>query len=199
MCAPDDTQKRSLRKTVLDRRDGLDREAVRSKSDLIQSTVLQMSQFGEREGVACYLSTGHEVMTDRLIEACWDSGKAVFVPARVPAERLYRLAELRPDTRLVPGPLGVKEPADPEWVAAGEMPGVFLVPGVAFDAGGGRLGHGGGYYDRLLHGEGSTGRAYKVGLAFDCQIVEAVPMQEHDVRMDAVITESRIVGSNQNR
>jgi 5-formyltetrahydrofolate cyclo-ligase len=66
---------------------------------------------------------------------------------------------------------------------------LFIVPGVAFCADGRRLGNGWGYYDRLLAGVGST--AVKVGLAFDCQLLPWLPSQEHDVRMDLVVTESR--------
>ena len=183
--------KQSLRRSIKARCRELDPETVRSKSGRIQATVMGLSQFEEAANVACYLSTGQEVMTDRLIEACRDAGKTVAVPARVPSEGRYRLSRLRRDTRLVTGALGIQEPAAPEWIDESTV-GLFLVPGVAFDADGGRLGHGGGHYDRLLCGD-TPGPAFKIGLAFDCQIVAAVPMEPMDVRMDAVVTESGIL------
>jgi len=189
--------KEDLRRRIGARCRELDLETIRSASARIQSTVMETSQFTKATNIACYLAAGQEVMTDSLIAACWDSGKALAVPARAPSERRYRLARLRADTRLAAGPLGIREPADPEWIEE-ETVGLFLVPGVAFDAEGGRLGHGGGHYDRLLHRERSAGSAYKVGLAFDCQVVAAVPMESLDVRLDAVVTESGIMKAKKN-
>lgn len=188
--------KEDLRRRIGARCRELDQESILSASASIQSRVVEMSKFTKSTDVACYLAAGQEVMTDSLVAACWDTGKALSVPAHVPSERRYRLARLRADTRLVAGPLGIREPADPEWIEE-ETVGLFLVPGVAFDVEGGRLGHGGGHYDRLLHCERAEGPAYKVGLAFDCQVVAAVPMESLDVRMDAVVTESRVMKAKQ--
>ena len=66
---------------------------------------------------------------------------------------------------------------------------LFLVPGVAFDKSGNRLGYGKGYYDQLLHN--TTG--LKIGICFDCQVVDAIPNETHDIKMDIIVTESRII------
>jgi 5-formyltetrahydrofolate cyclo-ligase len=82
--------------------------------------------------------------------------------------------------------MGIPEPARPEWVEAVDA---IVVPGLAFDAGGGRLGHGGGHYDAMLAALG-PGPA-RIGAAFDCQVVGNVPTGPRDERMDAVVTETR--------
>jgi 5-formyltetrahydrofolate cyclo-ligase len=94
-------------------------------------------------------------------------------------------------TDLVPGPYGTMDPADrlKDNVRIGQA-GAVVCPGVAFDADGRRLGRGGGHYDRFLRQV--KGRAQIIGGAFDCQISEApLPAEEHDVPMDAVVTERR--------
>ena len=97
------------------------------------------------------------------------------------------LAEGEP---LAPGRWSVPEPAAPRWVAAEDVD-LALVPGLAFDAAGGRLGHGGGYYDRLL-ARAEPRIACRAGIAWACQIVDRVPTGPHDVRMDWVVTEKEI-------
>jgi 5,10-methenyltetrahydrofolate synthetase len=116
-------------------------------------------------------------------------GQALILP-RVDRVRralaLYRVRDL--DRDLVPGVFGIREPVPSacEPAALGTVDFV-LVPGVAFDARGGRIGHGAGYYDRLLAGAGPGARL--VAAAFEVQIVDAVPMEPHDRRLDLVVTE----------
>jgi 5-formyltetrahydrofolate cyclo-ligase len=93
---------------------------------------------------------------------------------------------------LVAGRHGVREPSEGEPVDLDTLDAV-LVPGLAFDAAGRRLGRGGGFFDRLLGELRSSGRAWLCGGAFDCQVVERVPVELHDVRMDAIATESGVV------
>jgi 5-formyltetrahydrofolate cyclo-ligase len=141
--------------------------------------------------VACYLATPGEVGTDRILRACFEAGKTVAVPARRGAPSDYGLCLLTPGAPLRAGALGILEPAVLEWVEAGGMD-LIVVPGVAFDAAGRRLGHGLGCYDRLL---ADAGRAFKAGLAFDWQLVPEVPADAHDVAMDAVVTERALYGA----
>jgi 5-formyltetrahydrofolate cyclo-ligase len=92
---------------------------------------------------------------------------------------------------MVPGPIGAPEP--PTWARSvpAESIDLFLVPGLAFDAAGGRLGRGGGHYDATL--AAMPLRAPRIGLAFEAQIVPEVPREAHDVALDAVVTEDRVL------
>jgi len=92
---------------------------------------------------------------------------------------------------LEPGRFGVREPAADSPVVAPENVRVFLCPGVAFEPGGLRLGRGGGYYDRLLAGRATD--ALTIGVCLESQIVDAIPAEEHDIRMDLVVTERRLL------
>ena len=93
---------------------------------------------------------------------------------------------------VVEGRHGVREPAEGDELEPDALDAV-LVPGLAFDAAGRRLGRGGGFFDRLLADLRSSGRAWLCAGAFDCQIVERVPVEPHDVVMDAIATEAGVV------
>lgn len=138
--------------------------------------------------ICAYCSTAGEVATGPILEWCHATGRAICVPAWQPGPRRYGLAWFRPGMLLRPGPLGIPEPADPEWVAPTVPIDIALVPGLAFDLRGGRLGHGGGHFDRLL--AGLPGPCFRIGLAFDAQIVDAVPMNALDVHMHMTITQT---------
>lgn len=95
------------------------------------------------------------------------------------------------DRELVSGRHGLREPRPGLAVLDFGVLDVVLVPGVAFDAGGGRLGRGGGFYDRFLSSHGL--RAARIGVAFENQVVERVPSEAHDARVEAIVTERRVL------
>ena len=171
------------------RRAALDPEVVARASATIQARVLALASFKAATVIGVYKALPHEVQTGAICDEVLARGKCLCVPAPRPAPgRGYGLAHVSADTAWRPGPLGVPQPAALEWVA---LTGVDLVvvPGVAFDRQGGRLGHGGGHMDRLLAEPGGR-NVYKVGLAFAFQLVAGVPVDTHDIQMDLVISDS---------
>jgi 5-formyltetrahydrofolate cyclo-ligase len=179
-----------LRRQILGRRDSVD-PAVRSRlSAAATARVDALRAFQEARVPLAYASFGSELDTRPLLRQLLDGGRRLVLP-RVdrPARRLA-LHEVRDlDGELVPGTWGIPEPLADRCppVAPGEIDFV-LVPGVVFDPRGGRVGHGGGYYDRLL-------RAWPpplpplVAVAFDLQVVPVVPVLPTDHRVDLVVTE----------
>jgi 5-formyltetrahydrofolate cyclo-ligase len=120
-----------------------------------------------------------------LLEKLLPTKKICALPAFDPATQTYSARRVRNlVTDLAVGNFGIREPATgcPE-VALGDLD-LILVPGVAFDLGGRRLGRGKGFYDRLL----ANARGIKCGIAFDVQIVKAVPVEIHDMRMNFIVT-----------
>ena len=178
--------KDEIRRAVGVQRAGLDAEWVARQSLKVAERVLGMREFGEAETVFLYLAMEGEVSTDRINEACRESGKTVFVPARKGGA--YAVCLLEAGMPLGHGPWGVPQPASPAWSSAA-LVDLAVVPGVAFDATGARLGHGGGYYDRLL---AEMPQAFRVGVGFEFQVFETVPTQAHDVGMDALATPARL-------
>ncbi len=164
---------------------------VRAKSAAIREWLVALPPFASARVVLAYVSRGNEVMTHELIQQLLAEGRRVGVPV-FDADRAEYHASLIDEFPgdLVAGQLQILEPRPEKVRRIGrDQFAAVLVPGVAFDPHGGRLGRGKGYYDRLLEGAPSV----KIGLAYEFQIVEEVPVHEHDVPMDFIITETRII------
>lgn len=182
--------KLALRRQVLAARDALSPEARASAGARIVASIAALPSFAGARAVLLTLPFGSEWDTLPLVRAALEAGRAVVVPRVDAATRmlaLHAIADPARDVarghRGIPEPLPhcpAVEPAAIDWV---------LVPGVAFDLTGGRLGYGGGYYDRLLPLVPPA--AARVAGAFDLQIVERVPAGPQDVAVDAIVTESR--------
>lgn len=180
-------EKESLRKTIKKRRKSLGPDWMRNMSESIEATVIELDAFNEARTVACYLAMAPEVQTSTILEVCWNRGKRVCVPVWCGDGINYKFAWLERTETTVEGPNGIPQPdmpvmADPKQID------MVIVPGLAFDAAGNRLGHGGGYYDRLLSDK-KLRRAFRVGLAFGFQLVTSVPVNRADERMNVVVTE----------
>jgi 5-formyltetrahydrofolate cyclo-ligase len=141
--------------------------------------------------VMAFLSTHSEIDTEPLIVTALADGKVVAVPRIVPGpERRLEVVRLRGiGDPTEPGPFSIREPVSGELLDPASVELVF-VPGLAFDDLGGRLGHGGGYFDRLLAGPARG--AARCAMGFELQVVEPLPMQGHDVRMQFILTEARL-------
>ncbi len=152
--------------------------------------VSQAPAFRERARLALYAALPDELPTRPLYEVARTLGKVLLWP-RIAAEGDLEFAPCRRWEDLVPERYGVlAPPPGQESVALGEND-LLLVPGVAFDLRGGRLGRGGGYYDRVL-GEIGKGGPLSLGVGFEFQLVEEVPREPHDQALDALVTESRL-------
>jgi len=181
-----------IRRTIREKRRLLDMSRAEQDSVLAQDALLGMPEFAGVRSVFCYLATAQEVRTDRVVHRCWQEGKVVCVPALRRDAQKYCPAVLAEDTELAAGPMGIEEPAAPEWIPMTDVD-LAVVPGVAFDPMCRRVGHGGGHYDRMLAGRGDEQSLFRVGLAFEFQVLEEVPANEKDVQLDAVVTERRII------
>lgn len=147
--------------------------------------VLALPEVGAASSVMAFASFGTEIPTDPLVEGLLASARRVLMPL-VDGRRL-RAAPIASLSDLAPGYHGIREPAAP--AAVEPAADVILVPGVAFDSAGRRLGYGGGFYDEFL----AEARGLRVGYCFDCQIVDAVPAGPGDAAVEIVVTEARVV------
>lgn len=144
--------------------------------------------------VGCYLARPWEVRTERFVEYCWSTGRQVWVPAVQGRAGQYEWCRYSAGAGVVRGPWGVEQPAVLHPMRGGDLD-VVVVPGVAFDSRGNRLGYGGGHFDRLLEGI----RGLKVGVAFDFQVVGRLPVEPSDRAVELVITEQREISCRGNR
>ena len=187
MAAENKELKETIRRQVRETRRRIDPVKVQAASASIAGKVLKLGEFVRASKVGCYMALPHEVQMYRVIETCWAQGKAVGVPVYDRNRKDYGFAWYRQGEATGFGPEKIPQPLTIHPAVVSELDFV-LVPAVAFDPGGRRLGHGGGYYDRLLKGYSG----FKVGVAFEFQMVDAVPLEAHDVDVDLVITEKRI-------
>ena len=139
--------------------------------------------FRAARAVGAYLPLPDEVDVRPLFQM---PNKLFYIPAFDEASGDYRMARLTTD--LKKGRFGILEPAAPVFAAEDELD-LIIVPGVAFDRAGHRIGRGGGFYDRLL----PQYRAVRAGICFGFQCLKTVPAQAHDIRMDWVATETEIL------
>jgi 5-formyltetrahydrofolate cyclo-ligase len=139
--------------------------------------------------VATFAPLGAEVDGLLAVERARGRGAMIVFPRilDLEGERLLAFAPCEP-AELVKGPVGALEPSASCAAVAPEAIDVVLVPGVAFSVDGHRLGRGGGYYDAAL---AALPRAFRIGLAFDVQVLPALPREPHDAAIDALVTESR--------
>lgn len=192
MRSPAVRSKQEIRDIVKSKRVELASEWLAAASVAAQDRVLGLAEFGAAGVVGCYMAMTAEVGTGALVEHCYRAGKSVCVPAMDPGTRTYRLAAMPEGAVMVAGCMGIPEPAVKEWVPVAEV-GCIVVPGLGFDARGGRVGYGGGNYDRILDPVRGSRECFKVGLAFDFQVFELVPKDGNDVVMDAIVTEDRLI------
>lgn len=144
-----------------------------------------LSFFQEARTILLYHSLKDEVRTHAFIEK-WRSKKTILLPI-VEGEDL-QLKVYNGSSYLKTGAYGIKEPVG-ETFTDYEKIDLTIIPGVAFDSHGNRLGRGKGYYDRLL----PKIKAYKIGICFSFQITEKIPTEDHDTQMNLIITEKGIV------
>jgi 5-formyltetrahydrofolate cyclo-ligase len=155
----------------------------------IVQRIQTLETFRTARSVGAYMPLPDEVNIAPLFQ-CLETNcvreQRFFIPAFDESIGSYRMA--RWTLELKKGRFGIPEPAEPVFAAEDELD-LILVPGVAFDRVGRRVGHGGGFYDRLL----PQYRVSRAGICFDFQCLGAVPAEEHDIRMNWVVTETQIL------
>lgn len=180
--------KQALRKQLRSVRAALPASACESRSAAITSRVLALEELRAVETVLAFASIGNEVRTQALIDAFHAEGKRVALPRVVDRALTLHLAkqgqELRAGAFSVPEP-----PADAPPIPAGEVD-FALIPALAVDPRGYRIGYGGGYYDRLLP---QLQNALSCAVVYDFQLVAEVPELPFDVTVDLIVTDAQVI------
>ncbi|HIJ95397.1 MAG TPA: 5-formyltetrahydrofolate cyclo-ligase [Desulfuromonadales bacterium] len=182
--------KRSLRAQLLAERRSLNRHLWLTSSRAAQKNLLSLAEFQRAECIALYAPAHNETDTSLLLTAACASGKRVLYPAVCGQKMVFRRLE-SPES-LQKGAFGIMEPCPACTEHGIDEVDLIVVPGVAFDLTGHRIGYGKGFYDRFLHHSGRT--AHLIGLCHDFQLIEGpIQIDPHDIPMEIVVTETRIV------
>ena len=179
--------KKDIRKKIFAERKLRTDEQIEAMSLTITDKVTALPAFKNADRILVYADYNHEVVTEYLIKEAWKAGKEVAVPKVVGKDMVfYKLTDL---ARLEPGYFGIPEPVSGEIVNWSKA--LMIMPGVAFDRANHRVGYGGGFYDRYL--EKMPEDCEKAILCRESLMCDEIPTEEHDERMDLVISEHGII------
>lgn len=185
--------KKEIRKSILDSRKSLEPLAFQEKSENIVSQLVNSDSYKNSTVIMAYVDFRNEVSTKNFIKKALNDNKRVIIPISIVETKELLLSELKDyDNELKSGTYGILEPKK-EFIRETnkDIIDLILVPGVAFDLKGYRVGYGAGYYDRFL--KGISPKVPKIALAFDLQIVDNAYPDSHDFPVDYIITESMYV------
>ncbi len=184
--------KYTLRKQNKAKRDQMAKEEFKVKCSAILDVLLGLPEYLIADDLFTYVSIGNEVDTTWLITNAFLSGKRVYVPKVLDKKSMefYQITKLN---ELTPGTLGILEP-EPNILGQMEKERnqIMIVPGLAFDQMGNRIGYGGGYYDRYFI-EHPNKNLSRIALAFDFQMEEVLQAEQYDVPVHKIVTENRII------
>ena len=170
---------------------GVQPQEREAKSRLACDLLVATKQFQDASTIMLFLSLPHEIETAEAILAAWQSDKTVAVPKVSWEQRHMIPVQINSlETGLSTNSWGLRNPTTGKPVPFGDID-LVVTPGLAFDAKGNRLGRGGGYYDRFLAHDRL--KACKCGFAFAEQVIDSVPVNEHDQSMDMLITDAGII------
>ncbi|GAB5604139.1 5-formyltetrahydrofolate cyclo-ligase [Sideroxyarcus sp. TK5] len=193
-------RKLTLRQRIIAARENLAASERLRLSHAILGAVSGLPVYQQASTVLGYLNFGAELATEVWLEQALRDGKRVLLPRVNRASKhldLYQIQDLRQD--VAPGSWGIREPLIERCIKE-EAPGTIdfiLLPGVAFTRNGGRLGYGGGFYDRLL--ARMPHRPALVAAAFGLQVVEDIPLEDTDRAVEWLVTENEILRCNRER
>lgn len=188
--------KAAIRKSALAGRNTMPADVRVLKDRLIKERLFGLEEFRAAKSVMFFASFRTEPDTMSMIDAAAQLGKIVAAPRVEPKERRLVIYEIRSTSDLAAGYMGIPEPredlsAEPYDAERLNRLELIIMPGAAFDAKGGRVGYGGGYYDRFT--ASLKKRPPLVAIAYEHQILEAVPMLDYDVRVDIIVTDQRVI------
>ena len=186
-------KKQEIRNNIETILENLSDKEIAKKNKQVEDNLFEFANFLEAKIVLLYVNNKTEVKSGNIIKRCFDHNKIVILPAFDIKKHKIKLMKVDdPDNDLITGPKGILEPDINRCkIVPVDCIDLAIIPGVAFDEKGGRIGTGEGYYDRFIPKLSVTTR--KVALALECQIIQQVPVESHDKHVDIIITDERII------
>ena len=171
---------------------------LKEKSKLIESHLFSLPEYRNSRLIMFYVSMDKEVYTHDMIKIALNEKKEIAVPLILESQNIMLSCKISDLTDLEPGPWDILQPIKEriQNVPVSSLD-LIVVPGIAFDRNGNRLGRGKGFYDRFLHL--ISPETVKIGLAFSSHIVEQIPTKEYDVAVDKIVTENGIIECKSNK
>lgn len=201
--------KKKIRARLLRKRDSITPELKVQKENAIKKRLFALKEYKRANSLLAYVSFRSEVDTTGFLQDVINSGKKLVLPVVDSRNKVLMLYEVKETTELEDGYMGILEPGVREnrEVSLSDVD-LVIIPGAGFDLKGNRLGYGGGYYDKLLAGirDQESGVSKKeltpkpqrpgpflIALAFEEQLEDKIPSEPHDIKMDIIITDNRLI------
>lgn len=185
--------KDKIRESFLLKRNNISKEDLEEKSRKIQKRLFNLPEFVNSKKILFYIDIGSEVKTKKIIKEAMKKGKNIVLPITDLKEKKLILSEINDlDKGLERGAFGIPEPKSIKEVNIKDID-LVIVPGIAFDKKGNRVGYGHGYYDKLINS--TNKKLICIALAFESQIVSNIPKEQHDSSLSKIITENRVISS----
>lgn len=188
--------KQTLKSEIFEKRKSIPKKEIKEKSAKIKERLYSLPEFKHSKNILFYVSFNNEVDTietiRELLKNKEENKKNIIVPYVEKGNPILQLSELKNFSDLEPRTFGILEPKEDKTKKfdANKLD-LVIVPGIAFDKNGHRIGYGHGYYDRFL--QKLSKNTVKIGLAFELQLIEKIHEEGHDIPVDWVITEKNIV------
>ena len=183
--------KAQIRQELLRKRDNIPPVVRSAKNKMILERMLSLEEFKNAGIIFFFASFRTEVDTTEMIKSALSSGKRVLLPKVDRDRHELLLYEIRDFSELAPGYMGIPEPSFQGRQMSINDAEIVIIPGAGFDATGNRIGYGGGYYDRLL--SGLQKQSLIIAPAFEEQVVDSIPSEPHDIRVQIIVTDRRVI------
>lgn len=187
--------KKALRKEIIEKRNNMDLVKKEEMDEKILNKFYESKYYKEAEKIFMYISYGSEINTRKIIDKALKDNKKIFVPRTEFKTRSMDAVEITTLHNLIESKYGILEPSkEKPHIDPNELD-LIVVPGVAFDRNGGRMGYGAGFYDRYFKkiSKDNINKIMKLALAYELQLLDRVPMNEQDVPVNYIITENGFV------
>ena len=192
--------KRALRRKILDERKNINIVKKEDMDNKILDKLYESEYYRKSKKIFIYISYDSEINTKGIINKALEDNKKVYVPRTEFKNRLMDAVEIMSLDNLVESDFGILEPSIKEPHIDPNELDLIVVPGVAFDKQGGRVGYGAGFYDRYFNkiSEDNIKKIIKIALAYNFQVIEKVPMDKQDVPVNYIITEKEFIEKDKN-
>lgn len=184
-------EKTSLRRLLLEKRDGTSFDLMKIASKSIQKKLKKIESFRNAQKIGAYYPTGSEILTQDIMQEALSNGKEIFLPKVIGKEMEFR--KIIDFSNLERGSFDIMEPRD-ECLVNNNLD-IILVPTVGISPSGVRLGYGHGYYDRFL----ARNKIKTISLTLEKQIIKNIPRSDHDIIIDWIVTEDRVLDTSKIR
>lgn len=188
------SDKKTLRQETLLKRDAIPENIKEEKDTAIRQGIIRLPEFTDAKTIFFYASFRSEADTIEMIKISLSQGKQVILPKVDKENKKLKLYEIKDMNELAKGYMGILEPSVSEERLTGlDDIDLVIIPGGAFDVSGNRLGYGAGFYDRLL--AGMKKKIPIIAPAYEEQIVDNIPSEPHDVKVNKIVTERRVISA----